>query len=295
MLCLGVWAQTPAIYQIPAGSSIDVHDESLADWQAVVPGPTFQLSDMTLSNSSAPVHGGDSLDLELDVYMGWTAESPRIYAAFDMRDDVFYTSCGGNHIDKQRVTLGIDADRAMRYFETDGPSGWSYRDAQLWRIMFVQGCAEADGDDFVFRPRTGDGLTRWLFAEPWSALGGKIDRDEGQALAELMGTPFNSVDMQDGPHASDIAELARGDTIGVYLMVADFDSESEDEEGHWDSKKQWWMPDLPTLVELSEARLSITVPTVLLGPWEGATAVELRSWGQVKQGEQDAARAAAPE
>ena len=89
--------------------------------------------------------------------------------------------------------------------------------------------------------------------------------------------------MHDGPVASDIAELARGDTIGVFVLVADYDSESEDAQQHWDSKKVWWLPDLPTYVELSSAGLSTTVPVVLLGPWEGDTAVEALSWGSVKQ------------
>lgn len=291
LACVTSAAQTPGIYEIPADSPINVHDGSLSDWHAVVPGPAFRLVDLTATDHTIPLlNPPDSLDMELDIYLGWTAEPPRIYAAFDMRDDVFVTSWAGDPMPYgvQNVTLGIDADREGGFYVHHGSLvEWGYEYGQVWRILFAQGSDRAGEADFLLYP--GDGSTRWLCAAPWSALGGWIDAEQQRALVELMATPFDEIPRYaTDASGSVLSTLARGDTVGLYLSLVDYDLDSEDLTQQLDVMKSWWLPDVHTYLQLDSADLSPTVPVCLLGPWYGRTSVEPSSWGQVKQGEREA-------
>jgi len=291
LTCLAVSAQTVGIHEIPQQLPIDVHDGSLDDWDAVVPGPTFRLGDLTATDRTVPLlSSGDSLDLELDIYLGWTAEPPRVYAAFDMRDDYFATTWEeGDSLPfgEQYVEIGVDADRSGGQVEYDGPSAieWSYRQAQLWRVVFVEGSEEAGGANFLLHHHQGDSDTDWLFAAPWSAVGGWIDRRGHRALVELMACPFDFVAKHDGATASTAAGMTRGDTVGVMVSVTDFDTDLAEEslDALGRTAKTWWLPDLQTMLEGDDAGGSgAWVPVLLQGPWDSATGIEQSSWGQIK-------------
>lgn len=97
------------IYELPSSDLPDLHDETLADWDAVLP-------DASLNHNNFVYYSGlggqiDPANLAWRVFLAWHHGTQRIYMAVERLDDVYLPpseECCG----EGGTTLSIDADHS---------------------------------------------------------------------------------------------------------------------------------------------------------------------------------------
>ncbi len=215
--------------EIPTSLLPDVHDGSLDDWEAAVPGPSMDVLDFF---SSPGVGKGDPIDqedLDYQIFLGWHSATGHFYLAMERLDDVYINEYDGGGVGAMWRHDGME-------FMVDGDhSGGPY-------AQFPDSEAHLTGaqaQQFLALPESPDGRSVSLFLGPdrnvtreyaWVSLppvadagGAVVDGQPARSLFEFYLTPFDDLISSD-PERSTPSHLAAGRIIGLQIAVPDFDS-----------------------------------------------------------------------
>ena len=209
-------------------------DGDPADWAAVP-------RDFTLDGShledTVMGHGAnmDPADLAVEVTVGWSPVSNRLYFLYVMRDDVhnFTRTKGDLHGDIFEVVL--DADH----------SGGRYHSfADVTPEVEAKLMSTTCQNYHIFTPPAPEegrpwawvwGSQQWLVGKPWSEHAFRYSfkqMEPGVLVLEFSLAPFNYASYL-GPEYSAIHKLIEGEVIGLSWSVLDYDESDEKYEGFW--------------------------------------------------------------
>ncbi|MEW6752842.1 MAG: hypothetical protein AB1505_17960 [Candidatus Latescibacterota bacterium] len=231
-----IWELTDA--QLP-----DLHDGTLADWQAVLPGPTFTEADF----GSLPVGDGAAIgppDLAVSVWVAWSRSRNRIWAAIERADNVYVNSYEGG--DTQNLWMGDGAELLVDGDHGGGTyDGWAecsmYKPTTAGPVVPVGSCdpyrsgyfaqvwmalpQSPDQDVIGLRAFRVEGTQgpHWASRIPWADGGGYVQPGPPQhAAMEIMVTPFDELRPY-GELYSVATPLVPGRVIGLQVSVPDWD------------------------------------------------------------------------
>jgi hypothetical protein len=189
------------IYELPTADRPDLHDGTLEDWEAVLPGASLDHNDFVYDgNLESAV---DAEDLAFRVFLAWHGASQRIYMGIEVIDDVYLSTGNG------WTELMIDGDHSggqVWFSEEDG-----YSREEVLRLYNSQ------AQNYLARPETIEGqplrtaaFLAWTVELPWSDIGGfQHGEAPNLSVVELAITPWDDLDW-DGPKVSKRSVLESG-------------------------------------------------------------------------------------
>lgn len=261
---------------------IDLHDGDIGDWLAVVGEPTVIADDFA---QIRPYH--DPLEVDFRIWLAWTANPPRIYGAMERTDDLFinheadypFYEYNGND---GTIHLFVDADHSGGNFVA--PPG-SLDD---WLPQMAANSVQAQY--YVAGVPVGGTFARylalsaylypvdWFLHPPWSDGGGRsFSESPIVSVTEFYFTPFDRF-IYDDPELSRISSLTANSVVGIDIFVYDYDFDRRPDNSVAAAfqlvvRGAWYMSD-----DWADA---ILLPAGSQG--RGATELDTRSWGRVKQ------------
>ena len=287
------------LYQLQPDQLPDIYDGTIQEWHDLLGEPTLTLSDFVpvgdLRGKAA--FSPSAEDLQVEVYLGWTAAPPRVYVAVERYDDVHKLFDGERSVEwNDGIQFMIDADHSAGRYAWGLPLGdcalsiektiergalaisdciphifLSYRYAQQYIVPLP---ATGRGPTVFLPAVESEGFTmRWVEDEPFAAAGGLIKESPNYSVLEFFVTPFDSLDIR-GPAFSLPSELREGQVIGLEMSMADLDVSyevgSQTKESTLSGSGHVWF-DADRFVDFR-----------LLGPPTSSTSVERTTWGDVK-------------
>ena len=104
------------IYELPSSDLPDLHDESLEDWEEVLPNVSLIHDDFDMSDPGS----SDTSDLAFRVFLAWNFRSQTMYFALERLDDD-YVPVESDTYGGERIDFLIDGDHSggeFLYFST---------------------------------------------------------------------------------------------------------------------------------------------------------------------------------
>ena len=267
------------IYAFPSEVLPDLHDGTLADWQAMFPEPTLTEADFqSLSFGDGAAIGAP--DLAVNVYLGWSPSQNRIYAAFERWDDVYINTYTAE--DEPRslcehdcISLMLDGDHSGGEYVYQGCQDFSsspYTCPEiLGNLQAQQYMAVADahgGQQLAYGGQGND----WVPRLPFGDVGGFVEAGEPhRSVIELMVTPFDDLRFWEEPSESAESTLSEGQIIGLEISLPDYDVAGETHGFHNLSGRvnTWRVADF-------------FLDGLLLGAKDRPTVSAVDSWGRIK-------------
>jgi len=295
MLCTTASAYVGAvmhpIYELPTADLPDLHDGTLADWEAVLPGASVTHDDFVAWSDvgdGAPVDPGD---LAYQVFLAWHGSSQRVYAAIERVDDVYVNDYeGGGSANVWRhdgFELMVDGDHSGGEYQGFMNSDLTSEELRL--------AAQSQAQHYSAVPEAADGHLLALFelsgphtaAErmpltlpPYADAGGFVLAGSPSISGiEMYVTPFDALNVVN-PGESRPSALYAEKIIGFHIAIPDFDTEPSKYHGFYTLSGE------PATWRYAER----FVDGVLL-PCEGGdcgtvrppeSAVHTDSWGRIK-------------
>ena len=127
------------IYEIPADHVLNLHEGSLQEWASFAPNSSFNID-----NLASPIWGivGDRginvADFNVEVYLGWSRDSQKIYVGIQRMDDFYIGSC--EDLDDADAIWGYDA-----YYQSLSGQARIREDADTFvdfLLLPCEGCGE---------------------------------------------------------------------------------------------------------------------------------------------------------
>ena len=259
------------IYEISDSltSQIDLKDGSIDDWEPIGRPSATALEFVADDSGVFTNQEFNPADLDFRIWLGWSSDPPRIYAAIIRVDDRYVNEWSG--IDGESMGFHdhfdflLDADHnGGNLYEPEifGSAQW-YRSLPVTPVDRVLGCPPLGGDTWYLEPPYADGG------------GGLIGESPVISVTEFYVTPFSAL-VNKSPDDSVIVELTSGAVVGLAMSVRDVDQGPGDRQG-------WYQ--LPELEPFDIRFAHLWVDGLLLdgnGAGSGGSVVEAGSWGRIK-------------
>lgn len=257
---------------------VPVIDGDLTDWKVV--GDSYTILTGQFHDLVAEAEASDSDDFAVRLMVGWNKAENRLYIAAQVRDDI-------HQIDRPAgsAATAIFRDDAMELFIDADHSGGQF--ANFTELSQEEGLRRngAEANHFVLAgPPPDEDFFVNFSAAAWYALAdgpytgaavefvGVLGR-EGVTNYEVMLVPFDRIDI-DAAFQSEEHLLREGEVLGFNVEFNDLDEHSELFDAKWSLSGQY-----------NSYRFADRFTDLILMPLEGTfqeTAVESRSWGQLK-------------
>lgn len=197
-------------WEIAPADMPDVNDESLEDWEAVLPGASLDQGDF----SNLVFRDDDPSDFAFRIFIGWNDESQQLALAFERLDDRLITQL-------DRMAIMIDGDHSGgRYVFwgdefSEAETAESYSQAQSYGLV-------ADPQQDVYLTHSGP-AAHWAAVFPYTyANGFQIGDEPSYSVVELVITPWDRLTAE-GPETSRRTVLRPGGIIGLDIALSDVD------------------------------------------------------------------------
>lgn len=218
---------TYKVFQFPP-DRLPTIDGDPADWQIVPAGYRIDGSHLEDTVMGKGRHM-DPADLAVEVVVGWSPKTNRLYFLYRMFDDMHNFNPARGDI----FEVVIDADHSGgRYHSFDDvtpevEARLKSTTCQNYHIF----TPPAPGKKWAWVW----GLQQWLVDPPWAAHAFRYDfghKQPGVLYLECALTPFNYASHL-GPAYSAVHRLVEGEVIGLSWAVLDYDEDDERYEGFW--------------------------------------------------------------
>jgi len=216
------------IYQF-SSTTLPTIDGDPSDWEVV---PKSYLIDGSHLEDTVKGKGKnmDPNDLRVEVTVGWSPKTNRLYFLYKMYDDVHnFTSDWGDIFE-----VVLDADHSGgRYHTFDDVDATTEKQlksttAQNYHIFTPPGKGKAWA--WVW------GSQQWLIEKPWAEHAySKYEfglKEAGVLYLEFSIAPFNYASFR-GPEYSALQKLVEGEIVGLSWSVLDYDEKDNEYEGFW--------------------------------------------------------------
>ena len=215
------------VHQFPA-DKLPTIDGDARDWSAVPKSFTLDGSHLadTVRGKGANM---DPKDLAVEVTVGWSPKTNRLYFLYKMVDNVHHFECPRGDI----FEVVIDADHSGgRYHGFDDVTAETEKQlksttCQNYHIYTPPG--EGKPWAWVW------GEQQWLIEKPWAEAAFRYRFKEGEPgtlWLECSITPLNYASFR-GPEYSAVHKLVEGQIIGLSWSVLDYDRNDKRYEGFW--------------------------------------------------------------
>ena len=226
------WAHYPpgveyAVYCFPEGQAPTI-DGDPSDWASV---PDRYRLDGTHLEDTVMGKGAqmDPEDLSVEVTVGWSPETNRLYFLYRMTDDMHNFDPEWGDIFEVVLDADHSGGRYHSFEDVDEETEARLKSTtcQNYHIFTPPGPG---------RPRAWVwGSQQWLIEKPWAEAAYRYDfahKEPGELYLEFYITPFNYAG-HEGPQASALHRLEAGQIIGLSWAVLDYDEDHTRYEGFW--------------------------------------------------------------
>ncbi len=204
------------IWEIPSADLPNLHDGTLEDWEAVLPGTSMDYHDFV---NLIPDHT-DPSDLAFRVFLAWHSASQQILVAIERLDNVLVSEA-------DMMSIRIDGDHSGgRYaywgdeFSEEESKRLNHSQAQSYRIW-------AYSPEGVHLIHSG-AASHWVIGPPWADAGGfQGGEAPSYAAIEIAVTPWDDLNWE-SPEVSRRSLLEGGRIIGIEIGVHDIDEPIKD-------------------------------------------------------------------
>ena len=215
------------VYQFPKGKTPKI-DGDPSDWK-IVPGGYMidgsHLSDTVIGKGT----NMDPEDLAVEVTVGWSPETNRLYFLYRMYDNMHNFNFARGDI----FEVVGDADHSGGQYHGhkngDGKSGSRLMSAATQNYHIFTPPAEGKKWCWVW------GSQQWLIEKPWGDGAYSYNfkmKEPGVLYLECYITPFNYASFR-GPEYSAVHKMEEGEVFGLSWSVLAYDESDAAYEGFW--------------------------------------------------------------
>ena len=218
---------TYKVFQFPPGK-LPTIDGDTSDWAIVPKAYTIDgshLADTVMGKGT----NMDPKDLAVEVTVGWSPKTNRLYVLYKMYDDV-------HNFNRERgdiFEIVIDADhsggRYHSFEDVDPATEAKLKSTTCQNYHIFTPPAKGKPWAWVW------GEQQWLTRAPWAEHAFKYDfgpKKPGVLWLEFSITPFNYASHL-GPKYSAIHKMVAGQVIGLSWSVLDYDEDDKRYQGFW--------------------------------------------------------------
>lgn len=246
---------TYRIFQF-ADDAIPTIDGSGADWSGV---PAVYMLDGSHLMDTVRGKGKnmDPADLAVEVTVGWSPKTNRLYFLYKVRDDMFNFNFARGDIFEVVLDADHSGGRYHSYDDVDANTEAQLKSTMCQNYHIFTPPAEGKAWAWVW------GAQQWLIEKPWSENAYRYDfafKEKGELVLEFSITPFNYASFR-GADYSAVHKLVEGETVGLSWSVLDYDENDSQYEGFWNLSHHTRMD-----------RTAHRLPNFVLAPREGAAA-----------------------
>jgi len=219
------------VFQFP-DDKIPKIDGDPSDWASVPRSFTIDgshLEDTVMGKGK----NMDPKDLAVEVTVGWSPKTNRLYFLYKMHDDFhsFKREKGDRWGDIFEVVLDADhsGGRYHSFEDVDKETEERLKSTTCQNYHIFTPPAPGRPWAWVW------GSQQWLLEKPWAEAAYKFDFKHGEPgvlYLEFYITPFNYASHL-GPEYSAVHKLVEGQTIGLSWSVLDYDENDQRYEGFW--------------------------------------------------------------
>jgi len=272
------------IYELATSDLPDLYDQSLQDWEDVLPGTSLTQDDFAplAVNDGA---GINTADLAYRVFMAWNSADQRIYFAIERVDDVYVNTYEGGNPANMWMDDGaefmLDGDHSGGDYNGFSPDVYGEEQAKLlvgYQAQQYTMCPESP-DGQILGNNTS--ASSWVCTLPWAEGSGyAYGQNPTTSIIETAFTAWDELNWN-GPEVSKRSALYGNKVIGFQVSIMDWDYTTED--------KRMTYHAFHTLSGLANTwRMADNFVGGQLVPCTGgdcgttASAVSAESWGRVK-------------
>ena len=172
----------------------------------------------------------DPDDLSVEVTVGWSPKTNRLYFLYKMFDDMHNFNFQRGDIFEVVVDADHSGGRYHSFEDVDATTEQRLKSTTAQNYHIFTPPAEGKPWAWVW------GSQQWLIDKPWSEHAfSKYDfkfKEPGLIYLEFSLAPFNYASFR-GPEYSAVHKLVEGDTIGLSWSVLDYDESDSRYEGFW--------------------------------------------------------------
>ena len=253
---------------------IDVEDGSIEDWLEVVGEPALTALDFQTISLFGPY---DPASMDFRIWLAWHDDTNRIYGALERTDDVYvneYNGAGYGAVDRipgfhdGSIEFYVDGDRSGGVVTTTTNELDIFEQAQMYSAIAEVYDQSSHVVLWPSSPRH-----HWYITPPFALGGGRAFGEKPTVTAtEFYVTPFDRL-IRDSPEESRASDLRRGASIGLGIVIHDYDTKPGYSSSiHFLSAWAWLAADQ-------------SPEGLLVGPEgevPGVSAVESITWARIK-------------
>jgi len=218
---------TYRVFQFPSDRLPKI-DGDPSDWSIVPPGYTIDGSHLedTVRGKGKNM---DSSDLAVEVTVGWSPKTNRLYFLYKVYDDVHNFHSEWGDIFEVVVDADHSGGRYHSFDDVDEETEARLKSAHCQNYHIFTPPGKGRKWAWVW------GSQQWLVDAPWAEHAFKYDfayKEPGVLYLEFCITPFNYASHL-GPKHSAVHKMVEGQVLGLSWSVLDYDESHKRYEGFW--------------------------------------------------------------
>ena len=219
-----------AIYKIFqfADDAIPKIDADGADWANVPAAYTLDGSHL-MDTVRGKGKNMDPADLAVEVTVGWSSKTNRLYFLYKVRDDMFNFNLARGDIFEVVLDADHSGGRYHSYDDVDEKTEAQLKSTMCQNYHIFTPPAEGKAWAWVW------GSQQWIIEKPWSEHAYRYDfafKEKGELVLEFSITPFNYASFRGAEYSAE-HKLVEGEIVGLSWSVLDYDEDDTTYEGFW--------------------------------------------------------------
>lgn len=220
------------MWEIPSSELPDLHDNTLEDWEATVPGASLDHNDFINGMNGGAADPGD---LAVRIFLAWHHASQQVYVAVEFVDDQLVSEA-------DYVSFRIDGDHSgghycYCYAQDVEDSGLTEGEIKVHnqsqaQSYTVSAFAPHGSPERIHLTHRG-AASGWVTQPPWADMGGfRVGEAPTYSVVEVVLTPWDELHWS-GPDASRPSRLEPGRIVGISMDMLDMDVQGEGGDMSW--------------------------------------------------------------
>lgn len=215
------------IFQFPKGKTPKI-DGDPSDWK-VVPSSYMIDGSHLMDTVMGKGKNMDPKDLAVEVTVGWSPETNRLYFLYKVHDDMHNFNFARGDIFEVVVDSDHSGGRYHSFDDVDDKTEAQLKSTTAQNYHIFTPPAKGKPWCWVW------GSQQWLIEKPWAEAAYAYNfkmKEPGLLYLEFYITPFNYASFR-GSEYSALHKLVEGETIGLSWSVLDYDERDDQYEGFW--------------------------------------------------------------
>ena len=215
------------VFQFPADKLPKI-DGDPADWRIVPKKFTIDGSHL-MDTVMGKGQNMDPKDLAVEVTVGWSPATNRLYFLYKMHDDMHNFNLARGDIFEVVIDSDHSGGRYHGFDDVDEKTEERLKSTTAQNYHIYTPPAAGKAWAWVW------GSQQWLIEKPWADHAFRYDfgfKQAGLLYLEFYITPFDYASFR-GPKHSAVHKMEEGETFGLSWSVLDYDEDDKRYEGFW--------------------------------------------------------------